>query len=256
MTVLVGVRCTDGVVIGADSKATTEHGRAGLTGLPMDKICIIADKVIVAGTGAVGLGQRFEEIVEHHVGARTFKDNPPVECGRILCEQAVKNFRATGVGSPQNGYGYGALVAAASGGSAQLIEFASSDFQPELKRGKLFFVSMGSGQLLAEPFVAFISRVLWKDTTPDIATAKLGVLWSLQHCIKYAPGGVGDPIAIAVLQKEGTEWRAKTLTDEELEEQSQHIETIESRIRGESVGAIADVATATPPDPPKDGTKR
>jgi hypothetical protein len=39
------------------------------------------------------------------------------------------------------------------------------DFQPEIKRGKLFFVSMGSGQPLADPFLAFVKRVLWKDQT-------------------------------------------------------------------------------------------
>ena len=50
-----------------------------------------------------------------------------------------------------------------------LAEFGTTDFQPEIKTGKLFFVSMGSGQMLANPFLAFVCRVLWDSKMPDVA---------------------------------------------------------------------------------------
>ena len=50
---------------------------------------------------------------------------------------------------------------------------------------------MGSGQVLADPFLAFVSRVLWQGKQPDVKTATFGVYWALDHAIKFAPGGIG-----------------------------------------------------------------
>ena len=72
MTVLIGVRCTDGVVIGADSAATSAAGNIHLLKLASDKIVIVGDRVIVAGTGQIGLGQRFAEQVKHAHEAKLF----------------------------------------------------------------------------------------------------------------------------------------------------------------------------------------
>jgi 20S proteasome alpha/beta subunit len=65
MTAIVGIRCKDGVVIGADSSATfTDGGQVRTIEQPTEKkIEIIGDKVIVAGTGSVGHGQRFCAVV-------------------------------------------------------------------------------------------------------------------------------------------------------------------------------------------------
>lgn len=250
MTVLVGVRCTDGVVIGADSMATSSFQQGGLTGTPMDKIAIIGNKAILAGTGAMGLGQRFESIIETHIGKKTFATNSMVEACRVVAHEAMNNFLSTGAATPQKGPSYGSMLAVASESQGQLVEFEYGTFQPEIKKGKLFSVSMGSGQQLAEPFLAFVSRVLWSNSPPDVKTAKFGVLWSLEHCIKYAPGGVGHPINIAVLVKDGSEWKAKLLEPDDFDEQRQHIEAIEAKIAEYPVSLLNQVAAQTPPEPP------
>ena len=59
MTILIGVLCKDGVVVGTDSSATFVAGGFGTIEQPTKKIDIIDEKIIVAGTGQVGLGQRF-----------------------------------------------------------------------------------------------------------------------------------------------------------------------------------------------------
>lgn len=75
MTVLVGVRCTDGVVIGADSAATSAAGNTHLLKLASDKIVIVGDRVIVAGTGQIGLGQRFADQVKQAHDAKLFQQS-------------------------------------------------------------------------------------------------------------------------------------------------------------------------------------
>jgi hypothetical protein len=37
--------------------------------------------------------------------------------------------------------------------------------------------------MLADPFLAFINRVLWKGVLPTIEMGRLGVYWTLDHTI-------------------------------------------------------------------------
>ena len=66
MTLVVGILCEDCAVIGTDSAVTFGPGGNHPTiAQPLrEKISIFRDSVIVAGTGEVGLGQRFNHIVE------------------------------------------------------------------------------------------------------------------------------------------------------------------------------------------------
>jgi 20S proteasome alpha/beta subunit len=63
MTVLVGILCSDGVVIGCDSAELA--GRAGNYTIERQegvfKIELIGSDVVTAYTGATGLSQRFNE---------------------------------------------------------------------------------------------------------------------------------------------------------------------------------------------------
>ena len=63
MTLVVGILCKDGVVIGADSAITfgLSSQQPTIEQPYSKKITVILDQVIIAGTGAVGLGQRFAE---------------------------------------------------------------------------------------------------------------------------------------------------------------------------------------------------
>lgn len=225
MTVLVGVKCTDGIVIGADSAATSAAGQVNLLKMAADKIDIIDGRVIVAGTGQVGLGQRFSAVVKTAHGAKMFQKTP-IELAKYLCAQGVNDFGSTNATKGT----YGALVAAPIDDQGQLIEFATTDFQPELKNDKMNFVSMGSGQMLAEPFLSFVSRTFWNSRIPDLKSAIFGVYWALWHTIQCAPGGVGHPIVLATLAKEKKGWEAHLISDDQLGEQAQHMALIEERI--------------------------
>src|SRR5437588_11950949 len=92
----------------------------------------------------------------------------------------MEDVKSTSVSyHPQNGLCFGALVAGIIGGDHCLVEYGSIDFQPEVKGGRTFYVSMGSGQMLADPFLAFVSRVLCNDTMPTVDQARFGIYWLL-----------------------------------------------------------------------------
>lgn len=245
MTILVGVRCTDGVVIGVDSVATSAHGPNPLVQiLSNDKLQKIGNRGLLACTGSVGLAQRVKLIADTMWTGKEFKGNP-MDCACKLANGALQNFQSTGVQRhPHHGIGFGALLAMAIDDNAELVEFGTTDFQPELKQGKLFAVSMGSGQVLADPFLAFVSRVLWNNSVPDVKLAKAGVFWVLDHTIKYAPGGVGEPIKLGVLQRIRGDWKTEILED--TQEQSQFIAALERKIGPEL--AMEDAEATNPPE--------
>ncbi|MBB3931712.1 hypothetical protein GGR25_002762 [Kaistia hirudinis] len=233
--------------------ATSGAGRLPLMRMASDKLAVVGDRVIIAGTGAVGLGQRFQDVVQKAWDKKAF-NGKCVDCCRVLSHDAVNDFRGTGVPFVQDqGYGFGALLAAPLEDRAQLVEFGTNDLQPEIKSDKLNFVSMGSGQMLAEPFMGFISRVIWAGNMPNVQSATLGVYWALRHAIQMAPGGVGEPIRIATLTRQKGHWMARILEDEELQEVGQHIDAIEERIRQYPAGVLREAAAQPLPEPPKSG---
>lgn len=214
-----------------------------------DKITIVGGRVIVAGTGQVGLGQRFAAIVQQAHDNNLFQQ-PVMNVSTALAAAGIQNFASTSATRSA----YGALLAAPIEDQAHLIEYAVQDFQPEVKTDKLNFVAMGSGQALAEPFVSFVNRTFWGSTTPDVKSGVFGVHWALIHTITCAPGGVGEPIVIAKLTKGEDGWKAELLSDEELLEQREHMVAIEERIakyKDEMLGTVEPEAVPKPePAPP------
>lgn len=229
MTILVGVKCSDGIVIGADSIATSTMGPNPLVQLVSnDKLQLVGNLGIVGSTGSVGLSQRLKAVLDKLWTAGTHRNDAIAYMAQVA-KLTIDDFANTGVQRTQHGgVGFGALHGMIVGGKPYLFEFDTVGFQPEIKQGRRFSVAIGSGQLLADPFLAFVSRVLWEDVEPDVEMAKVGVYWVLDHTIKYAPGGVGEPIRLAVLKQVGRDWQAELLDD--TQEQAQFIQELESRI--------------------------
>lgn len=229
MTVLVGVRCTDGVVIGSDSIATSSMGSAPLIHLEADpKIRIFGDSVVVATTGSVGYAQR----LDHHISAATtggvFRNLSAREATSNISNRMLTDLQSSRAPtSPHEGLRFGGLMAGAANDGPFLAEFATTDFQAEMKAGKVFFVSMGSGQILADPFLAFVCRVLWKGEMPDVDHGKFGVYWVLSHTIQLAPGKVGLPICLATLRQVDGRWVASS---QDTQESAQYIAELENYI--------------------------
>lgn len=250
MTVIVGVRCSDGIVIGTDSAATSTAGQIPVLRTDVDKIFLVGDRTIIAGTGAIGLTQRFHQIVEAAWTSKLFQKDT-LTCVRQLVKDAREDFQRTQVPfHQQGGLQFGVVLGAVFSGAPDLIEFGTYDFQPEIKRGKLFFVSMGSGQPLADPFLAFVKRVLWRDQTPTVDAAKIGVYWALNHTIDCAPEYVGRPIALAILKRTGGTWQASLMGEAELAEQAQYITQMEEHLANYTPTAIENAPTTPPPKPP------
>lgn len=262
MTVLVGILCDDGVVIGSDSALTfgvdpivrtIEQNNAV-------KVHVIGNKLITATTGAVGLSQRFVELLKAQANSGKLDGAKVMEVATSIAESVVSNFRRTTSAlqmQPNHGWGLGCLIAMAVAGKPELFEFDPIGFHPERKGDKdpdgkcrsTRIVSMGSGQTLADPFLGFVSGLFWKEEPPRLVDAKLAVVWTLQHAITLNTGGIGGNIQLAVLEKPNNQWTAHMADTGEILEQ---IADLEKHIGGYRTAMIEkSVAKPDAPIPPK-----
>jgi 20S proteasome alpha/beta subunit len=244
MTILVGIKCKDGVLIGSDSSATFAAGQIRTIEQTTKKIEIIDGKIIVAGTGQIGLGQRFCNQVEQGWKDGVFKALGAIPMATKICGLAGADFASTQAPMGQ----YGALVAFPADHKLHLCEFATSDFQPELKTENIWYASMGSGQLIADPFLGFMRNVFWSDGMPTLQDGIFIATWTLQHAIEVNAGGVNGPIQLAILKNEKIGPVARMLTQDEMNEHQQnvsgamtHLRQYKEKVAGRSAEAIPDV---------------
>jgi len=234
MTLIIGVKCRDGIVIGADS--VTTYGSA-IEQEVDDKIKTINGEVLVASAGAVGLGQlvfgtlekRWNELVagkdklsaRNEISALVWNEMQPklqraadaeTLYGRRIVESLACNF----------------MVAFATNDTHVLLVFDDSAQSLEVTYSSPFF-SIGSGDFQADPFLAFVKRILWKDGAPrTLADGIFCVLWTLDHVSRVNAGlGVGGRPNVIVLQNQDGRWRAEKLSDDKLGEQLMGIQIAE-----------------------------
>lgn len=232
MTAIVGIFCKDGIVIGADSAATSAAaGGIRTIEQPVMKIDIIGGRIIIAGTGQIGLGQRFRAHVEDLWGNKKLSGADRFAWVRLIAGTVIKDFQETSVQHEQ----YGGLMAFPCKHEHHLVEFALRDFQPEFKDENIWYVSMGSGQLIVDPFLAFIRDVFWDGGPPTTQDAIFATTWALDHVIKVNPGGVNGPVRIATLTKINGDWTAQLLSDDDLLEHRANVEAAKDALRNYKV---------------------
>jgi hypothetical protein len=95
------------------------------------------------------------------------------------------------------------------------------------------FISIGNASAMADPFLAFLRRVFWRDRAPTLAESVFAITWTLDHAIQTMPGGLADPMQIIVLeqQRSGAKWQARELDANELREHREAITTAEAALR-------------------------
>jgi hypothetical protein len=228
MTAIVGIKCEDGVVIGADSATTFTAGTMRTIEQQTDrKIQIVAGRVMVAGTGQVGLGQRFCHVVQKAHDEKLFQGDA-FEVVKGLCRRGIEDFVSTSAPKGQ----YGALVAFPVGEKPYLCEFSVVDFQPELKDNSMWYCSMGSAQPILDPFLGLFRKVFWQDGPPTVSEGVFAAIWALQLAIELNPGGVGGDPTIAALTRQDGKFTARHLPEEELAEHLDAVQDAEDHLRG------------------------
>jgi len=227
MTAIVGLLCSDGVVIGADSSSTFSTGLETTIEQPTEKICIIEGRVIFAGTGEVGLNQRFEAVLQQAV--RAGLKGTHLEICKDISRNALIDFEHTGrrIGS----IGLGTLVAYPVSHKPHLCEFSLQSFQPEMKTQTNWFTSMVNHQKITDAFLGYLKDVFWPSGSPSLQDGVFAAVWTLEHVIALNTGGVNGPIRIAVLDNKEGKAKARLLEASELDQHKQNVAEAKEHMR-------------------------
>lgn len=194
------------------------------------KIFVVRGSRVLAVTGPVGLAQRYSEALDA-VPEQVFKAsamNVATHISGEFWKHANVEYQrsglvaqATGSRAPLAHANHSAVVAASCGGTDRLFQF-SETCAPEEATDGLPYVTMGSGQTNADPFMAFMRRVFFPTTVPPVVDGVFVVNWALIQGGMATPGIGGAP-QIAVLQKS----KARLLDPNDLVEHNAAVEDAE-----------------------------
>ena len=244
MTLVIGVRCGDGIVIGADSVATyaTPAGEYTVEQRMDSKVHKVDDKLLYAFSGSASLGQDVMQSLSR--AWERNKNESKAHIRRSFSRAAtepikdyadrIRHVRLLLPEATLQDIGISSIVAFAAGDEHALIQYSLEGHPEEFNEG-LPFVTIGSGQPYADPFVAFVKRVAWQDRQPrTVKQGIVGVLWALQYVSDSSSSiGVGGPFTIGVLEKREGEWQAGVLQGERLDLYRGAIESAERSLYAE-----------------------
>jgi 20S proteasome alpha/beta subunit len=211
LTLIVGILCSDGAAIASDSAATYSTGIAATIGQQeVKKVHQLGTGVLYGATGSVGISQLLQFAIENTWNASLKGGQLP--SAQVMVQlftaiatatQAIRLSAAQMVPLVGNqAAGASALcksmVALPVQGKVNLFQFDFSG-APEAATEQLPFISMGVGQPIADPFLAFLNRILWKGKQPTIAEGRFVAAWTVKHVSETIPGGVGGPLQMASL---------------------------------------------------------
>jgi 20S proteasome alpha/beta subunit len=271
MTLIVGIKCKDGIVLGADGAAT--YGSLGQLTIRQPvkkKIRLIGNQVVVGVSGPVGLGQRIagevEAIQKNGIPIDEKQRKALIHCkpyevmgflrhmiwGIVGPELEIARVTAQTLGAAALQSALMQAVVVLLVGNEPCLFHFDQQGSGEQATDDLPFVAIGSGQLIADPFLAFIRRLFWKDRLPTSDEGVFAAVWAVQHAIETNPGGVGPPIQIINMIKveEGKNliWRAQEMSQALNEERLQFIGSLEAEIAN-LPKTIEEAKKAIPPPP-------
>jgi 20S proteasome alpha/beta subunit len=258
----VGIKCKEGIILAADSGATLGDIPSGLSTIiqPVAKLEVVKEKAIIGVSGPVGLGQLFSDCL-NRIEPQLQHLDTPAAC-RKLRDEFIKDTKialgmaeiATRAIGAQVRIGVitSTLIAAAPKNVPELIQL---DFQgtPEVATTNLPCICIGSGQMIADPFLAFLRRLFWESRLPTMPEAEFAAVWTISHAIQVAPAGLAFPIRLAELKMESGQPHAREVP-EAVSEHSNFVLRAEehvAKLRNIMLPTGAEPSPPPIPQPPK-----
>ena len=237
MTLIIGIKCKDGIVMGSDGAATLGTMGQSTIVQPVRKLETISNTIILGVSGPVGIGQIFKGVIkklweEDKFHGKKESYEAMEFLSKSLWEHLKPEFQKASIAkSVIDNIAListicSVLIAIPISKKLCLFQF-NQQCSPEEATDNLPFVSIGSGQKIADPFLAFLRRIFWPNELPSLEDGILTVLWTLEHAIRTNPGGVSDPKQIITIKKENNKYKTYKFQEKELIEHVEGIYDIE-----------------------------
>ena len=245
----------------SDSAATYAAGGSPTIGQQnFTKIRDIAKAILYSSTGAIGIAQVYENVISELWSKKILTGKNSVEAmdliGTNLAKKGAPYLHTAGLAAQligQQAAGGPAmcssLVAVPIKHTPCLFQFSESGAPEEATR-ELPFVALGSGQPLADPFLAFLKRVLWEDRDPTVADGRFAASWTIRQVSRTVPGFVGGELQLATLTMKGTTPHVEFFDDAARQEHYQAVEAAEAALLDHVLGTADVEGAADLPEPP------
>lgn len=246
MTVLIGMKCIDGVVIACDSMLTV-GGFAQQTG---QKLHLIPGppQQLYAFAGDLALAERFRAVATANANMlqqQVHKLLYATNIGNFV----VQNFQATGLDPLKADLA--TVLAFVKDGIPEICQFNFGS-QPRFLDEHHYCCIFGSGQVAATPFLKFLTDTLLEDRQPNLAEGKLLATWGVKYAINTLCQGVGYPIDIATIERDHqSNWSLQELGRQDVDETLEAIQSASDALKKwrDGLSTIEDIEDI--PDPNK-----
>lgn len=246
--------------MGTDSAATFGTGTQFTIGQQaVKKLVKINDQILYCFTGAVGMSQIIVDAIqtlwsENKLKGKTADTMMNLVGQRIhqtvLPYLSSAHHQRAAVGSGGESAVCKSLIAMPAERRACLFQFDVNG-APERSTLELPFVAMGSGQAIADPFLALLKRLLWHQTEPTVAEGRMVAVWTIDHVRRTNPYGVGGDIQLATLEETvGQPLRVKIAGSDDVAEHLQRIASAEQALVAELRSTGVAEAVIAPPKLP------
>ncbi len=266
MSLIVGIRCKDSVVLAASGPGTMPSE----DGLPparqwAKKLRVVGGQAVLGVTGHDGLVQEMALSLERCLAEPDEQDwTEDILRLRLRDALAAPVQRTVAIHRTLQGLpGFGitsneyvisqALLAIPFRSSLRLLQLDPECSVTEVT-GELGCASIGSARAIADPFLAFLRRVLWHDGPPDTALGELSAYWTALHVAENAPGLLTLPIQLVIVRR--TDGGAVDIFERGASEMvriEQAIERGEEMIRRSLRAGSSAAVEGTPASPPSGG---
>jgi 20S proteasome alpha/beta subunit len=261
VTLIVGIKCSDGVVVASDSAATfSAAGRPTIGQQDIRKVVTIRDHILFSSSGAVGISQIVIDRITTLWDKKAFRDikSPDEVMDKLGKEilQLINPYLQSATWTRQLAGDASmslckSLVAMPVNRLPHLFNFDYNG-APERATPEVPFVSLGIGQPIADPFLALLKRLLWPTSHPTVAEGTLAAVWCIKHVSQTNPGGVGgEPQLATMTSVPSNDPAVKMFSPEDIEEHLQRVATAEEKLVSELRGET----TTPPPEPPAPETQ-
>jgi 20S proteasome alpha/beta subunit len=227
MTIVVAIKCSDGVVVSSDSMITVNEF-AQYTG---KKIHLLPGQPeqLFAFAGNLAYAERFRAVATFMANQLTTNEHK-LKYATDVGGGLFNNLQLTGLKPLE--VELETILAFVKDGVPEVCVFDLGS-QPHYLDQDYYYVTLGSGSVAATPFLKFLTDILFfKGRQPTVAEGKLLGTWAVKYAIDTLAQGVGTPIDIATIEKnEDGGWNLSELDRLSVDETLQAIDTASEVLR-------------------------
>ncbi len=208
MSLIVGIRCADGVVIAASGPASlpSADGRPAAR-QEARRLRVVAGQAVLGVAGHDGLAQEMALSLERCLVGPDRRDSAEdvlrAKIRDALAAPIQRTFAIHGTLQGLPGLGISSqdyaishsILAIPLHRTLRLYAFDPECSLTEIT-DELRCAAVGSARYAAEPFLAFLRRVLIGNDSPTLATGELAAYWTVHQAIRNRVAGLTYPIQL------------------------------------------------------------